>query len=100
MASTVRVLQFPGSTAIKEARYDIATRALTIRFPKSATTRTGKAKPSTWEFMGVEADDFAQFAIADSPGAYFNQNIRNVYPATRISPPPEPEDAEDDEATA
>lgn len=94
MASTQRVVRFPGSTAITEARYDLATKQLTIKFPRSATTRTGRAKPSTWEFMGVEKDDFAQLTIADSPGAWFNQNIRNVYPATRIAPPPEPEDNE------
>jgi hypothetical protein len=86
--STTRILKFPGSTAIDEVRYDLTTQVMTVRFPRSAKTKKGKWLASTWEFSHVASDDFAAFAIADSPGGYFNQNIRTKYPASRLSPPP------------
>lgn len=88
MPSTTRILRFPGSTAINEVRYDLVSRVMTVRFPRSAKTKNGKWLASTWEFSNVAIDDFAAFAIADSPGGYFNQTIRTKYPANRLSPPP------------
>jgi KTSC domain-containing protein len=89
MPSTTRVVTFPGSAAIGEAKYDLISKVLKIRFSRSGKTKDGKWKPSTWEFQGVPREEFAALTIADSPGGYFNQNIRLTYPHTRVSPPPE-----------
>lgn len=77
--NTVRVLSFPGSSAVRECRYDMATREMKIKFPKTR---------STWLFLGVEAEVFSELSIADSPGKFFNDRIRTVFPSTRLHPPP------------
>lgn len=76
---TVRVLTFPGSTAIREVRYDLATKEMRVRFPKTR---------STWLYLGVEAEVFSELSISDSPGKFFNDRIRLVFPSTRLHPPP------------
>lgn len=89
MNSHKRVLSFPGSTAIDKATYNILTSELEIRFPRTKQSADGSFLSSTWMFLGVPAKEFADFAIADSPGKHFNDKIRTVYASTRMNPPPE-----------
>jgi hypothetical protein len=89
MNSHKRVLSFPGSTAIDKATYNIMTNELEIRFPRTRKRTDGSFLASTWMFMGVPAREFADFAIATSPGRHFNDKIRTTYPSTRMNPPPE-----------
>lgn len=76
----MRILRLPGSKSMREVRYDITTKMMRIKFTQTK---------STWEFLGVDPKDFAELAISDSPGKYFNDNIRDKYASIRLSPKPD-----------
>lgn len=79
LTSKMRIVRFADSDVISEARYDLYTRQLRLRFPKTK---------STWEYDNVEVADFGALVMAQSPGELFNKRIRDKYNAKRILPPP------------
>jgi hypothetical protein len=75
--TNVRILRFPTGGTISEVRYNLATGAMLLRFPKTN---------STWEFDEVDPGDFALLCLATSPGEVFNTRVRGRYQGRRVEP--------------
>lgn len=79
MPSTKRVVRLLGSDAISEIRYDLLTKKMRLKFPKTK---------SVWEYNDVAEADFSAMVTSTSPGQVFNNLIRDNYKGYRIEPPP------------
>jgi hypothetical protein len=64
------------SSAITEVVHDPATASLAIRF----------ASGEAYAYRGVSAAVYAGLLAAPSKGAFFQAEIRDVYPFVRLSP--------------
>lgn len=54
--------------------YDEAAKVLEVEFKNG----------SVYQYTGFQADDYAAFMAADSKGSYLNQNIKNVFPYSKV----------------
>lgn len=68
-------MQYVDSTNIEASGYDPDSLELHVRFLKSG---------ETYVYYNVEEWVFQQFMQADSKGAYFNTNIRDLYQCSKI----------------
>lgn len=57
------------SSAISTAEYDTETQELTITFTNGMS----------YDLSGVPPDAFEGLVNADSPGRFFNQNLKGIY---------------------
>lgn len=62
------------SSSIYEVGYEEDTQLLYIRFHGN----------KTYSYNGVSAMEFDMLLGAPSVGVYFNRNIRNIYPCTKV----------------
>ena len=79
MPSTTRVVRLLGSDAISEIRFDLVSKKMRLKFPKTR---------SVWEYNDVTVTDFSAMVTSQSPGQVFNNLIRDNYKGHRIDPPP------------
>ena len=67
-------MEMVSSSNIRAIGHDAETETLTIEFV------TG----TVYEYAGVSSETYEEFKSAPSVGAYFHQNIRNVYTGVRV----------------
>jgi len=60
------------SSAIKAVEYNVSTRMMRVWFPDNGP----------YTFVGVPASVYQGLIRADSPGAYYRENIRGNYQAS------------------
>ena len=76
------------SSTIATVAHDPATQTLEVRFKpskKDAALGKGPGAGPLWRYEGVPAETHAALLAAESPGAYFAAEIKNVFQATRVA---------------
>lgn len=72
----MRMLTVPDSSNVAAIGYDLSAGTLRVQF------KGGREH----DYKGVTPLEFAQLASADSLGAWFARNVRDVHPNTRVPP--------------